>query len=71
MAAPPSSGGDPITSKRQLVEWLEVGSKPKSDWRVGTEHEKFVFRLKDKSRAPYDGPDGIGALLNTIADRFG
>lgn len=71
MAAPPSSGGDPITSKRQLVEWLEVGSKPKSAWRVGTEHEKFVFRLADKSRAPYEGPDGIGALLNTMAERFG
>jgi len=54
-----------------LVEWLEAGVKPKADWRVGTEHEKFVFRLTDKRRAPYDGPDGIGALLNTIADRFG
>ncbi len=71
MAAPPSSGGDPVTSKRQLVEWLEVGVKPKSAWRVGTEHEKFVFRLSDLRRAPYEGPDGIGALLNTIADRFG
>ena len=71
MAAPPSSGGDPITSKRQLVEWLEVGVKPKSDWRVGTEHEKFVFRLEDKRRAAYEGPQGIGALLNAIADRYG
>lgn len=71
MAAPPSSGGDPITSKRQMVEWLEVGSKPKADWRVGTEHEKFVFRLSDKRRAPYDGPDGIGALLNRIAEKYG
>ena len=71
MAAPPSSGGEPITSKRQLVEWFEKGSKPKSAWRVGTEHEKFVYRLSDRRRAPYDGPDGIGALLNTIADRFG
>lgn len=71
MAAPPSSGGDPITSKRQLVEWLEVGVKPKADWRVGTEHEKFVFRWSDKRRVGYEGPDGIGALLNAIADRFG
>ena len=71
MAAPPSSGGDPITSKRQLVEWLEVGPKPKADWRVGTEHEKFVYRLSDHTRAPYDGPAGISALLNGLADRFG
>ncbi len=55
MAAPPSSGGDPITTKRQLVEWLEAGVKPKVDWRVGTEHEKFVFDLESKLRAPYEG----------------
>lgn len=71
MAAPPSSGGEPITSKRQLVEWLEVGVKPKADWRVGTEHEKFIFRKSDKGRVAYDGEDGIGALLNALADRYG
>jgi glutamate--cysteine ligase len=71
MAAPPSSGGDPISSKRQLVEWLEVGVKPKSHWRVGTEHEKFVFQLEDKRRADYGGERGIGSLLNGLADRFG
>ncbi len=71
MAAPPSSGGVPITSKRQMIEWMEVGSKPKSQWRIGTEHEKFVYRLADHTRVPYDGPDGIGILLNTIADRYG
>lgn len=71
MAAPPSSGGDPITSKQQLVDWFAVGSKPKSDWRIGTEHEKFMFRLSDFSRPEYEGPDGIGAILNTLADRFG
>ncbi len=71
MAAPPSSGGDPITTKRQLVEWLEAGVKPKVDWRVGTEHEKFVFDLESKLRAPYEGERGIGALLNNLSDRFG
>ena len=55
MAAPPSSGGDPITSKQQLVDWFAVGSKPKSDWRIGTEHEKFMFRLSDFSRPEYEG----------------
>lgn len=71
MAAPPSSGGEPITSKRQLVQWLEVGVKPKADWRVGTEHEKFIFRKSDKRRVAYDGHDGIGAVLNALADRYG
>ncbi|HEX3881778.1 MAG TPA: glutamate--cysteine ligase [Stellaceae bacterium] len=70
MAAPPGSPGAPITDKRQLVEYHAAGSKPPSEWRVGTEHEKFVFRRSDKRRVPYEGPDGIGALLKGML-RFG
>jgi glutamate--cysteine ligase len=70
MSAPPKSPGVPITDRRQLVEFHEAGNKPPSAWRVGTEHEKFVFRHKDLRRAPYEGPDGIGALLNGML-RFG
>ena len=32
-----------IESKDQLVEYIASGSKPKSQWRIGTEHEKFAF----------------------------
>ncbi len=70
MAAPPGSSGPPITDKRQLVEYHASGSKPPSAWRVGTEHEKFVFRRSDHSRVPYEGPDGIRALLEGML-RFG
>jgi glutamate--cysteine ligase len=70
MSAPPKSPGVPITDRRQLVEYHAAGSKPPSAWRVGTEHEKFVFRHSDRRRAPYEGPDGIGALLNGML-RFG
>ena len=70
MAATPSSAPTPITDRRQLVEYLEAGSKPPSAWRVGTEHEKFVFRRGDLRRVPYDGPDGIAALLAGMT-RFG
>jgi glutamate--cysteine ligase len=70
MSAPPKSPGVPITDRRQLVEYHANGSKPPAAWRVGTEHEKFVFRRKDRRRAPYEGPDGIGALLNGML-RFG
>jgi len=70
MSAPPKSPGAPITSKRQLVEYHESGNKPPSAWRVGTEHEKFVFRHSDLKRVPYEGPDGIGALLQGML-RFG
>jgi glutamate--cysteine ligase len=70
MAASSTSSATPVTSKRQLVEYHERGNKPPAAWRVGTEHEKFVFRKSDLRRAPYEGPDGIGALLNGML-RFG
>ena len=70
MSAPPKSGGEPITDKRQLVQYLEDGNKPRDRWRIGTEHEKFAFRLTDLRRLPYDGPDGIRALLEGMT-RFG
>ncbi|HZK89552.1 MAG TPA: glutamate--cysteine ligase [Stellaceae bacterium] len=70
MSVPPKSPGPPITDKRQLVEYHEAGNKPPAAWRVGTEHEKFVFRRSDLSRVPYEGSDGIGALLQGMT-RFG
>jgi glutamate--cysteine ligase len=70
VSAPSLSGGAPITDKRQLVEYLAGGCKPPREWRIGTEHEKFVFRLKDHSTVPYDGPDGIRALLQGLT-RYG
>jgi glutamate--cysteine ligase len=70
MSGPSSLQGPPITDKRQLVEYHESGGKPPEAWRIGTEHEKFVFRRADLRRVPYDGPDGIGALLRAMT-RFG
>jgi glutamate--cysteine ligase len=70
MSAPPKSPGVPITDRRQLVAYHEAGNKPPEAWRVGTEHEKFVFRHSDLQRVPYEGPDGIGALLQGMR-RFG
>jgi glutamate--cysteine ligase len=70
MTTTPSTPGEPITDKRQLVEYLEAGCKPPAAWRIGTEHEKFVFRRSDLRRVPYEGPDGISALLREMT-RFG
>jgi glutamate--cysteine ligase len=70
MSGPSSVEGPPIADKRQLVLFHEAGNKPPADWRVGTEHEKFVFRRADLKRVPYDGPDGIRALLQGMM-RFG
>jgi glutamate--cysteine ligase len=70
VSAPSHSGGVLITAKRQLVEHLAAGCKPADQWRIGTEHEKFVFRLADHKPAPYDGSNGIRALLEGL-QRFG
>jgi glutamate--cysteine ligase len=70
LSAPSASGGAPITDKRQLVEHLAGGSKPAAQWRIGTEHEKFVFRLADHGTVAYDGPSGIRALLEGLM-RYG
>ena len=70
MSAPPTAPGAPITDPRQLAAWFEGGNKPADAWRIGTEHEKFAFRLSDLRPLPYDGPDGIHALLTGLT-RFG
>ena len=36
----------PIESRDDLVAWFEAGNKPKSQFRIGTEHEKFVFTVE-------------------------
>ena len=70
MAATSQSGGEPITDKAQLVEYLEGGCKPCDQWRIGTEHEKFAYDLADFKRLAYDGSPGIGVLLDGLT-RFG
>ena len=46
----------------QLAEHLALGCKPRAQWRIGTEHEKFGFRRADLMPPPYE-PDGIEAVL--------
>jgi glutamate--cysteine ligase len=67
MSAPAKPSGEPVSSKRQLVEFLESGSKPADRWRIGTEHEKFGFTTDDLRPLPYDGPRGIKAMLEGLA----
>jgi glutamate--cysteine ligase len=60
-----------ISSRDELVAYLEAGCKPAREWRIGTEHEKFVFHTADYSPVAYDGDRGIRVLLESIGDRFG
>ncbi len=66
----PQSAGGPIESRDDLVRHLSVGSKPRADWRIGTEHEKFVYDLQTHKPLAYEGQPGIRQLLEGMA-RFG
>ena len=70
MSAPPSGGGTPIESRRQLVDYFAAGNKPRAQWRMGTEHEKFGFDRKTLQAVPYDGPAGVRMILEGLT-RFG
>ncbi len=70
MSSPSHAGDTPITHRAQLVEVLASGEKPRADWRIGTEHEKFGFRLDDLRPPGFDGERGIEALLTGLT-RFG
>ena len=61
----------PIEDRRELVAWFEAGCKPASEFRVGTEHEKIPYRPATLTPVPYEGADGIGALLDALAARTG
>ena len=53
-----------IENKSQMIDRLAGGSKPKSDWRIGTEHEKIGFCLEKKTSIPYKG--GIETMLQKL-----
>jgi glutamate--cysteine ligase len=60
-----------IETRSQLVEELAIGSKPRDDWRIGTEHEKFPFLTDTLGPVPYEGKRSIRALLEGLRQRFG
>jgi len=60
----------PIEDFSELVAFIAAGEKPRDRWRIGTEHEKFAYRLGDLGRLDYDGPQGIRAMLEGL-QRFG
>ncbi len=67
----PQSGGGPIESFDQLAELVASGSKPKTDWRIGTEHEKFGFLKDTHAPLPYGGERSISAIFAGLEARFG
>ena len=59
---------DVIQSRHDLVDWIAKGEKPESDWRIGTEHEKFGYQLENLRPMEYDAH--VSKLLHALVDRF-
>ncbi|MFT7253707.1 MAG: glutamate--cysteine ligase [Paracoccaceae bacterium] len=67
----PQSGGGLIEHHGQLAEYLADGCKPKADWRIGTEHEKFGYCPNGYAPLPYEGKKSIKAMLEGLQHKFG
>ena len=67
----PQSAGGPIEHPEQMAAYLAAGCKPKSEWRIGTEHEKFGFCQANQMPLPYSGSCSIQTILEAMRDRFG
>ena len=67
----PQSGGGPIERYEQLSEYMAEGCKPKSDWRIGTEHEKFGYCKDTLKPLPFEGERSILAVLTALRDLHG
>jgi len=65
------SKSQPIENKSQLIDYLASGCKPKPDWKVGTEHEKFGFDTQTLKPLGYYQKGGIKDILNGLKDNYG
>jgi glutamate--cysteine ligase len=52
-----------IESRDQLLAPMQAGEKAPDRWRIGTEHEKLVYKLDDHRAPSYDEPGGIRDIL--------
>ncbi len=57
-------------SRNDLIGAMSKGAKPKAQWRIGAEHEKFGFDRSTLRRPTYEGDTGILAMLTGL-QRFG
>ena len=66
MSNPVDGDATPITSLRQLAEHIAEGCKPREQYGIGTEHEKFGFRLKDLKTPPFEPADGQPGCIRDV-----
>ena len=53
-----------------LVSWLSSKEKDPKEWRIGTEHEKFIYTLDGFAPVAYEGEAGIEAILHYLSDTY-
>ena len=64
-----SDTNEPLIENREdLIAPMQNGEKPAASWRIGTEHEKFVYRKADHRAPSYDEPGGIRDLLDGLTE---
>ena len=61
----------PVETRDELIAWFAQGCKPKSRYRIGTEHEQFAFTIEGHCPVPYDGRRSIRALLEGMQHLLG
>jgi glutamate--cysteine ligase len=54
----------------ELVDWFRARERPRDEWKVGLEHEKLALRAGTLEPLPFEGPDGVEAVLRAF-ERFG
>jgi glutamate--cysteine ligase len=57
------SSDEPITDRRQLIDYFASAARPQNQWLIGCEHEKFPYRLSTLKPVSYDEPQGLRELF--------
>jgi glutamate--cysteine ligase len=61
----------PLEHEEQLLDYFRAAEKPRSAFRVGTEHEKLALYADSGLPVPYDGERGIAAIFAELKARHG
>ena len=56
-----------MLSKEKLINYFKQGEKKSSAFKVGTEHEKFLFDIKTKKPVDFS-ENGIVGIFNILKE---
>lgn len=56
----------PLSTRADLTDYFRQAEKPAEQFRIGLEHEKLLVDRDTGAPIPYEGPRGIGALLERL-----